>query len=339
MLYRNRRSVSPIMGRLRRCVLLAAPLGCQATERSAEGVDPADYPSRSIEIVTWATQGGGSDLLARALVRTGERHFGQPMRVVTRQGGAGATAMQYLAGHEGDPHVLGVFTSSGAVNMATGRIPFSPEDFTYLLRVQLDPFLIAVRTESRFDDLRGLLSFARDNPGELSISGFGAASAHFLGFSRLLGSAGSPEMRWIAYGGSGEAMIAALGGHTDAVHSNYNIVREHLRAGTMKVLGVAEPLAALPEARTYEQQGFDVAPVHWRGVVAPDGLAPELAARVRELLLVTVRDPEFVAFMEEAAMQEAVMTDPAAFAVWVAGEVAQNERQLRALDLLERDRP
>ena len=31
--------------------------------------------------------------------------------------------MQYMQGREGDPHVLGVFTASGTVNMATGRIP------------------------------------------------------------------------------------------------------------------------------------------------------------------------------------------------------------------------
>ena len=32
------------------------------------------------------------------------------------------------------PHVLGVFTASGMANMATGRIPFAPEDFTLILR-------------------------------------------------------------------------------------------------------------------------------------------------------------------------------------------------------------
>ena len=56
-------------------------------------------------------------------------HFdGQRVNVMTRQGGAGAAGMQYMQGRAGDPHVLGVFTASGTVDMATGRIPFAPED-------------------------------------------------------------------------------------------------------------------------------------------------------------------------------------------------------------------
>jgi hypothetical protein len=34
---------------------------------------------------------------------------------------------------------------------------------------------------------------------------------------------------------------------TDAAHTNYNIVREHLPAGTMRVLGTAMPVEALPD--------------------------------------------------------------------------------------------
>ena len=192
--------------------------------------DEAAFPSRPIEIVSWATPGGPSDLLARALADAAPEHFeGQRVTVMTRQGGAGAAGMQYLKGRAGDPYVLGVFTASGTVNMATGRIPFGPGDFTPILRIQVDPFLVAVREESPFQTLEDLIEAARERPGEVSMSGFGAASAHFLGFQRLRAAAGDPDIRWIAYEGSGDAVVAALGGHTDAAHTNYNIVREHLR--------------------------------------------------------------------------------------------------------------
>ena len=172
--------------------------------------------------------------------------------------------MQYLKGRAGDPYVLGVFTASGTVNMATGRIPFAPGDFTPILRIQVDPFLVAVREESPFRTLGDLIEAARERPGEVSMSGFGAASAHFLGFQRLRAAAGDPDIRWIAYEGSGDAVVAALGGHTDAAHTNYNIVREHLRAGTMRVLAVALPLTALRDTPTYLDEGYDLTPVHWR---------------------------------------------------------------------------
>lgn len=297
--------------------------------------DDADFPSRPIEIVSWATPGGPSDLLARALAEAAPEYFeGQRVSVMTRQGGAGASGMQYLRSRAGDPHVLGVFTASGTVNMATGRIPFAPGDFTPILRIQVDPFLVAVREDSPFQSLEDLFEAARMQPGEVSMSGFGAASAHFLGFQRLRAVAGEPDIRWIAYEGSGDAVVAALGGHTDAVHTNYNIVREHLRAGTMRVLAVALPLTALSGTPSYLDEGYDLAPVHWRGVVGPPGLSEEARADLRERLLAAIRAAGFQEYMARAAMEYAVMDDSDAFGDWIAEEVETSRALLGRLGLL-----
>lgn len=324
----------------------AIPLAAALALAPCAPPEDAPFPSGPIEIVSWATPGGPSDLLARALAAAAPAHFGgQRVTVVTRQGGAGAAGMQYLRGHAEDPHRLGVFTASGTVNMATGRIPFTPEDFSPVLRVQVDPFLIAVRADSPFRTLPDFFGAAAAMTGNdpdadaVSISGFGAASAHFLGFQRLLAAAGSPDIRWIAYEGSGDAVVAALGGHTDAVHTNYNIVREHLRAGTMRVLAVALPLAALPDTPAYADLGFDLAPVHWRGVVGPPGLAPEQRADLRRRLTAAIETPEFREYMERAAMEYATMESPDAFARWMSEEVRASRELLRRLGLLDRADP
>ena len=313
---------------------LALPAALAATACTPSS-EEAGFPSGPIQIVSWATPGGPSDLLARALAGAAPDHFdGQRVTVTTRQGGAGAAGMQYLRGRAGDPHVLGVFTASGTVNMATGRIPFAPGDFTPILRIQVDPFLVAVREDSSFRTLEDVFEAARTRPGEVSMSGFGAASAHFLGFQRLRAAAGDPDIRWIAYEGSGDAVVAALGGHTDAVHTNYNIVREHLRAGTMRVLAVALPLTALRDSPTYLEEGYDLAPVHWRGVVGPPGLSPEIRADLRERLLATIRAAGFQEYMARAAMEYAVMDDSDAFGDWIAEEVETSRALLGRLGLL-----
>lgn len=309
-------------------VLLALSAGCDS------GSAPGAFPERAIEIVSWATPGGPSDLLARALAQAAPPFFdGQRVFVATRQGGAGAVGMQYLRRRAGDPHVLGVFTASGTVNMATGRIPFAPSDFTPILRIQRDPFLIAVRSESPFESLESFFAAARDRPGAVSISGFGAASAHFLGFARLREAAGGPNIRWIAYEGSGDAVVAALGGHTDAAHTNYNIVREHLRAGTMRVLASAAAIPALPGVPVYRDLGYDLAPTHWRGIVGPPGLSAEVRGDLRRRLLGAVGAPDFLEYMDRAAMEPAVMEHPDAFGAWMDAEVSASRELLRGLGL------
>ena len=253
---------------------------------------------------------------------------------MTRQGGAGAVGLRYLKSRAGDPHVLGVFTGSGTANMATGRIPFTPGDVTPLLRIQRDPFLIAVRDDSPFATLEDLFDAARARPGTVSMAGFGAMSAHFLGFARLTAAAGGVEMNWIAYEGSGDAMVAALGGHTDAVHSNYNTIVSHLRAGAMRVLASALPLAALDGAPSYAEAGYDLAPTHWRGVVGPPGLAPEVRDDLRQRLLAVIAEPAFREYMERMELEFATMPSADAFGDWIANEVTTNRELLVRLGLV-----
>ena len=320
--------------RLPRFITLAFALLASAT--CSPSGQQAAFPSRPIEIVSWATPGGPTDLLSRALADAAPPHFGgQRVTVMTRQGGAGAAGMQYMQGRAGNPHVLGVFTASGTVNMATGRIPFAPEDFTPILRIQIDPFLVAVRDDSPFRTLGDLFETAHGRPGEVSVSGFGAASAHFLGFARLRAAAGDPDVRWIAYEGSADAVVAALGGHTDAAHTNYNIVREHLRAGTMRVLGIALPVEALPDTPSYAEQGYDLQPVHWRGVVGPPGLDPGTRADIRARLLAAIEDPGFREYMERAALEYATMEDAEAFGAWMTEEVTTSRELLQGLGILD----
>ena len=234
-----------------------------------------------------------------------------------------------------DGHTLAITTSSGVVSMAAAHIPFTPDQFVYIERIQVDPYLIAVRADSPFEDLVELFAHARSHPGDVSVSGFGTASAHFLAFSVLKARAHDPDVRWIAYEGAGDATVSTLGGHTDAVHTNYNVVREHVRAGTMRVLGVSSPISALPDVKTYVDQGYDAAPVQWRGIQASGDLPAELVARIRRLLHETLQDPEFLDFMESAGTEFGLMDDAETFRGAVLDEIEESRQLLNGLHLLE----
>lgn len=309
-------------------------LACTQREddRSPEQIVSA-YPERPITIVSWVSPGSPTDLLARAIAQVGPRYFGQRITVLNRLGGGGASAMGYLTRQPPDGYTLSIMTASGATNIAAGHVPFDLDDFHYIARLQLDPFIIAVRIESPFTDLETFFEHARTNPGALSVSGFGTASAHFLAFARLRREAGNSDIRWIAYEGSADAAVAALGGHTDAVHSNYSVVGEHIRAGSMRALGTSAPVSKLSDVPTYRDQGYDLAPIHWRGVMGPGDLSPMLAARIRDLLIDTVADPEFEAFLESSSTELGLMASQDAFHRWVVDEVSESRQLLSELQL------
>ena len=311
------------------------PSACAPPEARSAAQEAARYPEKRITLLSSVSPGGSTDLLARAIASIGPKHFGQPITVVTKLGGGGAVVLQELLRRPTDGYTLAITTSSGVVSMAAGHIPFTPDQFTYIERIQVDPYLIAVRADSPFEDLMEFFAYAASHPGDVSVSGFGTASAHFLAFSVLRARTGNPDIRWIAYEGAGDATVATLGGHTDAVHTNYNVVREHLRAGTMRGLGVSSPLSALPAVKTYAEQGYDAAPVQWRGVQGSGDLPAELVARISRLLHETIQDPEFLAFMENAGTEFGLMEDAEAFQRAVMDEIAESRELLYGLHLLE----
>jgi tripartite-type tricarboxylate transporter receptor subunit TctC len=293
-----------------------------------------NYPNKPITIVCWSNPGSPNDLFARQIAKIGQKYFRQPINVLTKSGGDGAIAMAYLVSQRPDGYTLSTITSSQTFGMAYGLIPFRPQQFTDLIRVQEDPFVIAVPANSPFKDLNGFFAYANKNPGKLTIAGFGTASAHFLAFAELKSKAGNPDIRWIAYEGGGDAIVAGLGGHVDAVHTNFSVAREHFKAGKLRALGVSPArLPQLPNVKSYSEQGYDITPIQWRGLMGPAGMANEVVARVRELLDKTVADPEFKAYLQNSGDQFAAMEAPAAFQRLVEEEVKKNQTLIKALSL------
>src|SRR5512139_3314452 len=78
----------------------------------------AAFPERDITmIVPWAA-GGGTDTLARTLVKNGKKYFGVNINVVNRVGGTGVVGMDSVAKAKPDGYTVGVIT----FNLSTYRL-------------------------------------------------------------------------------------------------------------------------------------------------------------------------------------------------------------------------
>jgi len=295
-----------------------------------------EYPTRPITIICWSSPGAPNDLLARQIAKVGEKYFGQRMDVLTKKGGSGAVAMAYLLKQKKEGYTLSTTTISQIVAIAAGHIPFKTSDFSYIMRIQSDPYLIAVRSESPFKNLAEFFDYAKKNPGKISVSGFGTASAHFLSFMRLKTRAGNPDIRWVAYEGGADAAVACLGGHTDAVNTNYSVVGEYAKAGKMRILGASSEkrLSFIPDVPTYMEQGYKLAPDHWRGLMGPAGIPAGVVKKIRGFMEKTVADPEFKKFMANAGAEYGLMGSPEEFQKWVEGEVTESHELLKQQNLL-----
>ena len=79
---------------------------------------PAVAAEGTIEVVTHAGAGGGTDVNSRMMMIRTRRHLKQDMVVVNKRGGGGAAAMQYFHSRPADGNTVLTFTVGHAIAMA-----------------------------------------------------------------------------------------------------------------------------------------------------------------------------------------------------------------------------
>src|SRR5918992_5331490 len=103
-------------------------------------------PTRPVEVVVHTGPGGGSDVLARAMVLMMEKEKLLPVRmqVANKPGGGGTLAAAYLAEKKGETHTIGIFTGVWLTNpLTSNEAKVSLKDLTPLVRLVLEPAVIA----------------------------------------------------------------------------------------------------------------------------------------------------------------------------------------------------
>jgi putative tricarboxylic transport membrane protein len=240
-------------------------------------------PTRPVETVVHTGPGGGSDLLARAVALMIEKEKLLPVRmqVVNKTGGGGAVAAAYLAEKKGEQHTIGFFTGVWLTNpLTSAEAKVSLKDLTPVVRLVLEPAVIAVKADAPYKTLGDFINAAKQNPGQLKQSG-GSITSRDNVVRQQLQKAGGARWAFISFPGGGERIAALLGGHVNMMVIEPAEAGEHIRAGNMRLLAqvTEKRLPAYPDVPTLKEAGFDVTPVpQVRGVVAPPGIPQENVA-------------------------------------------------------------
>lgn len=253
---------------------------------AASAVQAQDWPPQSLTLVTHSSAGGGGDTMLRNLGPTLEQKFGINTTVDNRVGGSGAVALSWLANQA--PNDGTVLLSVTPTQLLTPlRAPGIPtfEDLTVIGRLFLDPTVLYVHNESPFQTIEEFIEHARANPRDLAVAIGSAGSLDQLVLQTLEREAGI-EVRTVPHEGGGDAMVALLGQHVDAVVGEPGQGVSQLESGTVRLLGVfqEERIAAFPDVPTLREVGVDVVSNKFRGVFGPPGMDPALVSQIAEVL-------------------------------------------------------
>jgi putative tricarboxylic transport membrane protein len=238
-------------------------------------------PSKQIETVVHTGPGGGSDLFARAIAELlqKEKLISQRMQVVNKPGGGPAVAMSYLAEKKGETHTIGFFTGIWVTNpLTTTEATVTVKDLTPVVRLALEPAVIAVKADSPYKNMKDFIEAAKKSPNQLRQSGGSITSRDNL-MRMLIQKATGTQWTFISFPSGGERLSNLLGGHVQIMVIEPQEAGEQIRAGNLRVIAslTEKRLAALPNVPTIKEQGIDVSLIpQARGVIAPPAVPREV---------------------------------------------------------------
>jgi len=256
----------------------------------------APWPSRAITMIVPFPPGGLADLVARPVAEAMSRELGQPVVIENKAGAGGGIGMSQAAKAKPDGYTVLMALSSLTVipeaDVVLARpAMFALSDLRPIARFTADPTVLAVRADSPWKTVQQFVDDAKKRPSAINYGSSGSYGTMHVPMEILSQNAGI-KMTHVPFTGAGPAVLALLGGQIDAVSSGPATVLQQVKAGKLRVLGHwgTAQLAALPDAPSLKDAGFNAEYAQWSGLFIPAGVPEPIAQRLRAAAKVAALD-------------------------------------------------
>ncbi len=254
----------------------------------------------SIHFLIPGGAGGGWDGTARG---TGEALAGAGLvgqaSYENMSGGGGGKAIGYLIENADSQHgTLMVNSTPIVIRSLTGRFPQSFRDLTMVAGTIGDYAALVVSKDSPLTNFSDLIEAYKADPRGTAIGGGSVPGGmdHIVVAMAMEAAGEDPtQVKYIPYDAGGKAMAALLSGEIKALSTGFSEAVGMAQAGEARIIGFtgAERVDAVADAMTFNEQGFEVDFVNWRGFFAAPGLPEEKAEAYRATIAAMYETPEW----------------------------------------------
>lgn len=252
--------------------LILILVGCSDKTSDAE-----NYPDQPVKLIVPFSAGGGATTTARVIGQHTEEHLGETIVIENQEGGGGSAGQQYVSTADPDGYTLLLMTGSTVTNPIFNKTSFTHEDFIPIIQLVNDVSYLYVSADAPYEDFESFIEFAKENPGEVTISTSGAqASDHYAALDII--EQYDLDAEAIPYDGESGAIASTAGGHDEAVIANFAAAEGQVQAEKLKALVVLgeERTDAYPDVPYSSEVGLEVTESSWRGIAAPKDTPQEI---------------------------------------------------------------
>jgi len=304
---------------------------------SATSALPADFPAKDITLICPWSAGGGTDTISRALVKNAKKYFGVNVNVVNKTGGMGAVGMGAVSTARPDGYTMGMITFQLSTFRLMGLAKLSYRDFSLIQLVNQSPAALSVAADSKWQTLKDVMDYAKQNPGIVTVGHSGAGGGWHLAMASIA-TMNEVKFNYVPFDGAAPTRTALIGHHIDLATTGIDEMLQLYKAGQVRILAVnaLKRHALFPEVPTIAEAGYpNPSPIlDWRGLGAPKGVPEAQMAVLIKGFKQCFDDPEFRKLANDLGLP-LTYEDPQGFEKFLKGMEETLEPALKSVGLLK----
>ena len=274
---------------------------------AAGGAWSQPYPSKPVRVIVPFPPAGANDIVARVVFSKLSEQMGQQFLIDNRAGAGGTIGSAVVAQSKPDGYTLLIQTAASHVSNAHlySKLAYDPlRDFAPITPLARVVAMLTVHPSLPTRSVKEFIALAKSRPKEIlhGHSGYGSFT-HFNGV--YFESRTGIRMTHVPFKGGGPAVVALVGGETQAQVAAIGELIAHVKSNRVRALGVTslERVAQLPEVPTIADSFPGYESWTWVSAFAPAGTPAAIIDRLNAEIGKAMQDPDVAAKLSAQTLE------------------------------------
>lgn len=290
------------------------------------------FPNKPIKLISGASAGSASDIIARAVAEKLQAEFGVPVLIDNKAGAAGTLAAQSTLAAPPDGYTVFVYTGAHTVLPLINKVAYDPiRDFSAVIPLAVVPNVMVVSPAKGYKTVKDVVDAAKAKPGQLNYASVGVGSATYMSAEKFRSATGIEAVH-VPYKGSPEAITEAMAGRVDYFFAPLVSALPMIKSGKLQALAVSTPKrsAQLPEVPTLAEAGVAKSDyVFWIGMLVSSKTPRDIVQKLSQSTARALQSPEVRDRLASLGAEPLPMS-PEQFDALIKDEMAANTIIIKA---------
>ncbi|MET0677941.1 MAG: tripartite tricarboxylate transporter substrate binding protein [Bradyrhizobium sp.] len=305
----------------RRTAICLAVLGL-STAGSIGSAMAADYPTRPVKFVVGYPPGGATDIIARLIGQRLSERLGQQFVIENKPGAGNNIGTESVINAEPDGYTVLLINPANYINASLyANLKFNVvRDIAPVAAFNRVPNVMTVNKDVPAKNVAEFIAYVKANPGKVNMASSGNGTSVHLSGEMFMAMSGA-KMQHVPYRGAAPAITDLLGGQVQVIFDNMPSIIQHVRAGSVKALGVTSAAKSplLPDVATVGETvpGYEATALF--GMGAPKNTPKDIIAKLNKEINEVLAEPAIKAKLVDLGGDPLIGT-PEAFGAMIAAE-------------------